>query len=229
MAFNPPTSRRLWSQKLGWLGVCVATLLVTGAARADHAPRVIAEDALFTETIQIPGFVRDPPSIQLEHAPAGMQISDTAAVSGCDPDRKWPCLWQATISWRPSNEDIGDRQFTVAVCRQAGSCLSRDWWVRVKNVNDAPRIDSRPPSEAAVGAVLAYTVEAEDPDPTSDRLNYRLLEGPPGAVIDPVHGILQWKPASGDRGTQHKFAVQVVDEHGGRDTQAWTLTVVQPQ
>lgn len=220
-----PKTRRL----LGRLAIVCATLLVPEDARADHPHRVIAEDALFTEVIQIPGFVRDPPSIVLEQAPHGMEISATAAVSGCDPNRRWPCLWQATISWRPSNSDIGDRQFTVAVCRQAGSCLSKNWRLRVKNVNDAPKIQSRPNRQAAVGSVFTYEVRAHDPDPTGDRLTYRLLEGPPGAVIDPVHGLLRWQPATGDRGTVHKFAVQVIDEHGGRDTQAWSVSVVQPQ
>lgn len=223
---TPPILRRLMPY---WL-LAAATFLVAGDARADHPPhRVITEDALFTEVIQIPGFASDPPSIQLEQAPSGMQITATAAVSGCDPTRSWPCLWEATISWTPGNEDIGDRRFTVAVCRQTGPCLSRDWRLRVKNVNDAPKISSRPGSEVVVGEVFSYEVRASDPDPTRDRLTYRLIEGPPGAVLDPIQGLLRWQPASGDRGSVHKFAVQVSDEHGGRDTQAWAVSVVQPQ
>ena len=49
---------------------------------------------------------------------------------------------------------------------------------------------------------------ADDAD--GDELSYRLLNPPPGAVFDPVQGVLQWRPDAEAAG-RHRFRVSVSD------------------
>jgi len=88
--------------------------------------------------------------------------------------------------------------------------------------NAAPTFTSSPKSISIEGNTLTYQVRAEDPD-RSQRLRYRLEEGPEGMVLDPVLGELSWTPSVSQTG---EFPVRIVveDLNGGAAVQTFTVT-----
>ncbi len=88
--------------------------------------------------------------------------------------------------------------------------------------NGVPEIVSAPTGLGPDG-VFRYAVEAKDPD--GDRnLRYKLREGPPGMMMDPISGVLTWKPSVADAGV-HPVEILVVDSEGGSVNQTFELTV----
>jgi len=88
--------------------------------------------------------------------------------------------------------------------------------------NAAPIFTSSPKSISIEGNTLTYQVRAEDPD-RSQRLRYRLEEGPDGMVLDPLLGELSWTPSATQTG---EFPVRIVveDLNGGAAVQTFTVT-----
>ena len=62
--------------------------------------------------------------------------------------------------------------------------------IEVPVVNHAPEIVSEPVTEATVGELYYYDVDAIDVD--GDTLSYYLIEAPDGMSIDPVSGLILW-------------------------------------
>lgn len=88
--------------------------------------------------------------------------------------------------------------------------------------NSAPRIVSRPEIKFE-GNVFRYEVEAKDPD--GDRsLRFSLSGAPEGMTIDRLGGEIRWQPRPDQTG---KYAIEVVveDSQGGKDAQAFEVTV----
>ncbi|MCU0736254.1 MAG: PKD domain-containing protein, partial [Methylotetracoccus sp.] len=90
--------------------------------------------------------------------------------------------------------------------------------------NRAPTITSSPPLRATVDQDYDYAVAANDPD--GDTLRYALQVSPSGLVIDPLSGVIRWRPLASQIGTA---AVQVTadDGRGGTAVQRFEL-IVQP-
>jgi hypothetical protein len=88
--------------------------------------------------------------------------------------------------------------------------------------NAAPRIVSSPPGQLADGE-FQYQLEAEDPD--GDRtLRFRLLEGPTGMAVDPIRGVVRWKPGADQVGA-HPVDLAVEDPMGATTAQRFEITV----
>jgi hypothetical protein len=80
-----------------------------------------------------------------------------------------------------------------------------------------PTIVSTPVTEATVGHLYSYDVEAAgDPAPA-----YALLAYPDGMSIDPVTGLISWQPVLGQEG-YHSVVVQAANSEG-TDTQNFTV------
>jgi hypothetical protein len=74
-------------------------------------------------------------------------------------------------------------------------------------------------------AVYSYDVDATDPD--GDVIQYSLLLGPSGMTINPVTGLISWKPGKNQAGS---VQVKVKASDGGLyDTQTFTITVLLPE
>jgi parallel beta-helix repeat protein/VCBS repeat-containing protein len=69
-----------------------------------------------------------------------------------------------------------------------------------------------------------YLAQAEDAD--ADTLTYSLQEGPPGAAIDALTGLLTWLPREPG---SYRFRLLVDDGRGGSDEQSFELEVVRPE
>ncbi len=89
-------------------------------------------------------------------------------------------------------------------------------------VNNDPTITSSPATEATEDEEYYYNVEASDTN--LDSLYFSLTERPTGMSIDHTTGEISWTPTNGQVGN-HSITVKVVDDHGGSDTQTWTISV----
>jgi fibro-slime domain-containing protein/RHS repeat-associated protein len=93
-------------------------------------------------------------------------------------------------------------------------------------VNSKPVITSNPPSKTTlVDDVFEYDVKARDDD--HDPYTFDLPVKPKGMTIDPVTGVLAWKPTF-DQAGHHTLMVRVQDNHGGLSTQTFDLEVINP-
>ena len=72
------------------------------------------------------------------------------------------------------------------------------------------------------GSLFTYQVKASDPD--GDSLAYSIKTGPPGMLIDPKTGLVQWKVPPDFKG-KAPFTVSVSDGHSGEAIQSLTFTL----
>ena len=130
-----------------------------------------------------------------------------------------------------SNDDgsLGQFQVQIAAEDDRGGVAIQEFSLRIHPDpdNTAPTITSLPPT-AVYGLNqrgFEYFIKAIDPD--GDALSYRLLEGPPGATLNRDTGHLVFINDSAQVGDSLNFTVEVADAKGGRDTQHFTLEVVE--
>ncbi|RKZ66761.1 MAG: hypothetical protein DRQ44_06420 [Gammaproteobacteria bacterium] len=95
--------------------------------------------------------------------------------------------------------------------------------VTVDVENSAPSITSTPITEATVGVLYSYDVEATDPN-AADELTFSLITAPADMTIDPSTGLIDWTPAAGDVG-ENATEVMVEDQDALSATQAFSITV----
>nr|WP_228057013.1 putative Ig domain-containing protein [Tychonema sp. LEGE 07203] len=69
--------------------------------------------------------------------------------------------------------------------------------------------------------IYRYQLAAVDPD--GDRLKYRLVDGPLGALINGDSGELLWFPENIAAGSKADFTVEVADPRGGKGLQKFTV------
>ncbi|MBK8049791.1 MAG: putative Ig domain-containing protein [Anaerolineales bacterium] len=140
------------------------------------------------------------PTFALVAKPAGMTINGTTGL----------------IQWTPSA--AGRAGVTVEAANGIDPPARQTYTITVQATAQAPQITSTPPTDAVAGQLYTYDANAIGaPSPV-----YLLLVKPPGMVIDPVSGVIQWTPgATGD------FAVTVGASNGVNPAaqQPFVLTV----
>ncbi len=129
-----------------------------------------------------------------------------------------------TLSYTPKADFCGSDAFTYTVSDGKGGTDTAAVNVTVKSVNDAPRLTSTPVTEATVGVLYTYDVDATDPD-VGDTLSYSLTIKPTGMTIDAATGLIQWTPTSAQAGA-NDVAVKVADDGSvpASNTQPFTIT-----
>jgi MYXO-CTERM domain-containing protein len=129
-----------------------------------------------------------------------------------------------TLTWKPGDANANrSYDFEIQVCDKANTCDKQSWRVYVRNVNDAPKIISRPSTTATERQPYSYTARASDPDP-GERLTWKLLKGPSGSSMT-SGGRLTWTPGSSNAGKTYDFEIQVCDKAGACAKQSWKVTV----
>jgi cellulose biosynthesis protein BcsQ len=130
-----------------------------------------------------------------------------------------------TLLYSPRPDFSGTDTFEYTLDDDNGGSDTATVSVTVTAVNDNPAITSKPERSAIMDAQYEYEVQAQDPD-VGDTLAYSLLEGPEGMSMDPVTGVLQWKPSDSQSGS-HKVVVKVTDDGSpaGADTQSFEVIV----
>jgi len=130
-----------------------------------------------------------------------------------------------TLTYTPHPNFYGTDTFTYTVEDREGLTSTAKVTVAVSMLNDAPIITSKPPTAAMIDVLYTYAVEARDPD-GSDTLIYSLAAQPPGMMINPMTGLIQWTPNETQKET-YEVVVKVVDSNSvpASDTQAFSLMV----
>ena len=144
----------------------------------------------------------------LDQAPAGMSIASSSGL----------------LRWTPTGAQVGSHAVTVRVEDLAGLANTLTFNVEVISPSGSPLIASLADVTILVGDAYSLQVQASDPDP-GDALDYSLDQGPPGLVIDPATGLIEWMPAGADAGTA-EVTVRVADPSGQFDTESFRITVV---
>ena len=116
-----------------------------------------------------------------------------------------------TLTYTPNKDFSGTDTFTYTVTDREGEKDTAIVRVAVGTANDPPVITSKPVTEAMVGVLYSYDVEATDPD-KEDTLTYSLVTQPAGMKIDSMTGLIQWTPMDTQKAT-HNVWVKVVDSN----------------
>jgi RHS repeat-associated protein/uncharacterized repeat protein (TIGR01451 family) len=90
--------------------------------------------------------------------------------------------------------------------------------------NQAPTLDSAPPTVARAGVLFTHPVLATDAN--GDMLTFRLITGPDGMTLDARSGLLSWRPQASDVGRRVDVALRVSDPAGLFVDQAFQLEVL---
>ncbi|MEW5907983.1 MAG: S8 family serine peptidase [Patescibacteria group bacterium] len=91
------------------------------------------------------------------------------------------------------------------------------------DINDPPVIISTPVTNAFVGTLYTYDVEATDPD-IGDVLTYSLVTAPLAMNISSTTGLIEWIPANEQTGN-NDVTIKVEDIEGLSDIQTFIITV----
>jgi len=119
---------------------------------------------------------------------------------------------------------------TVRVSDNGSPALSaaRTFKVIVRRGNHPPVLARVPDQVVSVGRMLSITNVATDSDLPRQTLRFGLAAGAPaGATIDPIKGILRWRPAPSQGHAVHTITVEVTDNGQPPLTtsQSFTVTV----
>ncbi len=168
-------------------------VVVDGGA-ANHDPVISSSaptQAMVSRAYSYPLTATDPDgdtlSYYLTAAPAGMTIDGNTGA----------------ISWTPTADEIGPQTVTVQVRDSRGGLVNHSFTVTVAPnafANRLPQFSSTPGTNGVVANVYQYHAMAFDPD--GDPLTFDLPVHPNGMAVDPVSGIVVWRPTSDEVGVQ---------------------------
>lgn len=149
--------------------------------------------------------------------PATLTFSLTQAPSGASIDAQ-----TGLISWTPTAAQAGDAAFGVKVTDQTGAFAATGFRATVIGTNRGPVLDGVPDQRLRVGATLALTLSASDPD-AGDTLSFARLAGPTALTVA-ANGALGWTPTAADVG-EALVRVGVVDTLGEADVTTFRVRV----
>jgi YD repeat-containing protein len=132
------------------------------------------------------------------------------------------------VTWNPGPGDLGTQAVALWVGDGRGGCSEQRYVLSViaPPPNRPPVLTSTPVTEARIGVLYFYQVDAADPD--NDVLSWSLVNRPPGMQIDSATGLINWTPATEQLGVQ-SVTVQVDDGHGGIARQSYVIRVYPDQ
>lgn len=138
------------------------------------------------------------PNFELLSAPPGMNLDERSG----------------SLSWEVgSGTELGEHRIEVLVWgtngRNAGFTPTVP--VRVRDVNQPPRIDQRGPLQFFIGRESRIPITAKDPDGDASKLKYALEEGPEGLTIDASTGELRWTPPESLAPQELAITIKVTD------------------
>jgi hypothetical protein len=114
-----------------------------------------------------------------------------------------------TVTVNPATNQSGAATITVSAGDANGGTNWRSFLLTVLPVNDPPVLAPLVNRTNGAGAVLTLTNLATDVD--NDALMFSLLSSPANAAIDPGTGILTWRPAVAQAGSNHTVRIKVTD------------------
>ncbi|APZ93419.1 putative Ig domain-containing protein [Fuerstiella marisgermanici] len=130
---------------------------------------------------------------------------------------------QRMTGWQVSPNSVSSHTVTI----DGGNRLSSVNFglLTVASIGNSPQFTSTAPVIATTGHLYRYEATASDADSVS--LTFSLESAPEGMTVHPELGTVVWLPSIDQVGTT-SFVLSVSDETGGRDTQAFNVTVSLP-
>jgi N-acetylneuraminic acid mutarotase len=95
--------------------------------------------------------------------------------------------------------------------------------VKLPKINHPPKITSNPPSVIQEGDNYDYYITVVDED--NDIINISIVQAPINLSFNSSTGRIHWVPTTTDIGN-HNFTIRALDNNGGMDDQAFTVTVI---
>jgi len=118
------------------------------------------------------------------------------------------------LTWMPT-ESQGPARYPVTVKIQTDGKDSvsdeRTFWIEVKEVNAAPKLQSVEAQRVAAGEDVLFSLRATDPDLPPNKLKFDLLEAPAWVSIDSAGGRVRCKPGEDEHG-DYTIQVRVTDD-----------------
>jgi choice-of-anchor A domain-containing protein/RHS repeat-associated protein len=188
----------------------------TADAGANHAPVFTSTPpatATFNQLFRYQASANDPDgdaiSFALVSKPAGMAIEPSTGL----------------VVWVPTADEVGTQQVVLRVTDARGASTLQTFSVTVMGTGGALSITSTPPLLASAGQPYSYTVTAQAP--TGQTPAFSLAQAPALMSIDPVSGLLTWRPTSADLGPQ-TVVIRASDLVGDVAFQSYVLNVRPP-
>ena len=105
------------------------------------------------------------------------------------------------VFWAASPDEIGQHRVVLEASDNRGGLATQSFQIDVQasQENASPLIATTPTTTIGAGQSFRYQASAFDGD--RETLRYRLLQGPDGAKIDPITGLVEWNGSS-DRAIQ---------------------------
>lgn len=168
-------------------------------------PQSVAERGSLSFTVSSSDPDNDPLTISTSNIPRGAFFNSNTGI----------------FNWVPDYDQAGN--YTVIFSVSDGKIVvEKSVNITVVDTNRAPTIKTVQIPEGRVDQKYQAPIEAIDPD--GDLLSFELLYQPEGMSINPVSGVLSWKPNHSQIG-EWGVGVRVSDGKGGSDTRDYKLTV----
>lgn len=116
------------------------------------------------------------------------------------------------VSWIPQPAQVGVHDITVVVSDNHNAASAQAFQLRVSEPNRAPVFTTTALPDAVENVGYVALVEAVDPN-EGDQVEYALVSGPQGLVIDARSGQINWLPGNHQAGA-HVLVVRATDHHG---------------
>jgi hypothetical protein len=185
---------------------------------SEISPKSVDEEAQlsFTAVASDPNFPTIGPRFALvAGAPVGASIDATTGL----------------FTWTPS-EAQGPAVYSISV-RATGNgtpplSVIQTFQVTVNEVNTAPVIDPIPDAKIIEGGTFTVIVRATDRDIPGNVVLLSLDPGSPaGATINPLNGVLSWKPSAAQSPGDYQFIVRATDNGTPTLSSVRTFTVTE--
>lgn len=126
------------------------------------------------------------------------------------------------LLWTPAEDQQQTYSVYLQVTDTHGHVGRQYFSVEVEAISVAPLVTSAPVTEVVLGGLYLYNVNAADFG-YRDVLSYELVVGPPGMMIDPLSGVIQWIP---EALASETVTIRVTDTSGLADLQTFVVSVV---
>jgi hypothetical protein len=140
-------------------------------------------------------------TFQMVTGPAGLKIDPSTGA----------------LTWKPTASQLGPQSVKLLVS-DGILTAEQSFVIQASKMNNAPTVTAIADQAGKVGKSFTYQVQASDPD--GDKVNYSLKERPDGMTVSDT-GLISWKPAKGQSGSQ-TVTVEVSD---GKNRTAVTFKV----
>jgi hypothetical protein len=152
---------------------------------------------------------------------------DTGSPEGMTIDASGEINWTPTEAQGPGNYPVTVR---VTDNGEPPASTTQPLTVTVLEVNEPPVLEPIPDVTLVAGRTLYVTNVATDSDLPVQMVSFTLLSAPAGATLDPLTGLLTWRPLIAASPVTNRLTVRVADNGtpGLSATQSFQVSALRP-